>query len=236
MRFDRKATGYHEKADIQKIVADWAADWIERDCGGLRGLELGAGTGFFTRHLALRGFESLQATDQSERMIEEGRKRLPMVEWKELDAWTCEAGPVDRIYASSLLQWAREPKDVLENWGRALLPGGRILACLFVKGSLKEFVERRPDFSAFPWRGEKEWLRTFEEASFEITRSDSREDVVFYGSSREALRAIHDIGAIEERRMGSGELRRFLADCDSKSIGRFDLSWKALRIECVKRY
>ena len=97
MRFNRKALEYHEKADIQKIAADWCSEWIESDCSGLHGLELGAGTGLFTKHLALRGYESLRATDQAERMIDQGRKRLPMVAWDELDAWRCESNPVDRV-------------------------------------------------------------------------------------------------------------------------------------------
>lgn len=235
MRFNRKARGYHEKADIQKVVADWCSSWLERDCSGLDGLELGAGTGLFTRHLALRGFKSLLATDQSERMLEEGRARVPMAKWNELDAWRCDANPVDRIYACSLLQWARDPVEALLNWRNALAPQGRALVCLFVEGSLKEFVEKRPDFSALPWRSEADWLGFFHEAGFDISRSETRADVISYGSSREALRAIHDIGAIEERRMSPGELRRFLTDCDRRASGRFQLSWNALRIECVKR-
>lgn len=127
MRFDRKAAQYHEKADIQKLVADWCGDWIERDCQDKKAVELGAGTGLLTRHLALRGFESFAATDLSERMLEQGRARLPMVDWKRLDAWSCDVQEVDRLYASSLLQWAPDPLEVLKNWRAALKPEGRVL-------------------------------------------------------------------------------------------------------------
>jgi SAM-dependent methyltransferase len=235
MRFNRKASVYHEKADIQKISADWCSEWIERDCGGLRAIELGAGTGLFTRHLALRGFDSLLATDKSKQMLEEGRKRLPMVEWAELDAWGCETASIDRIYASSLLQWAHDPVSVLKNWRNALELKGRVLVCLYIEGSLEEFVKELPDFSALQWRSELEWLGFFREAGFDVSRSESRDDVISYASSREALRAIHDLGAIEERRMSPGELKRFLNDCDRRFENRFGLSWKTLKIECVNR-
>lgn len=234
MRFGRKASVYHEKADIQKIAADWCSEWLERDCRDLRALELGAGTGLLTRHLALRGFKALLATDQSKGMLEEGRKRLPVVEWGELDAWRCKTAQVDRIYASSLLQWALDPASVLENWRNTLKSEGRVLVCLFIEGSLAEFVKVRPDFSALPWRSESDWVELFRGAGFEISRREVRDDVISYASSREALRAIHDVGAIEERRMSPGELRRFLNDCDRRFTDRFELSWKALRIECVK--
>ena len=233
MRFDRKAAQYHEKADIQKLVADWGAEWIERDCQGLKALELGAGTGLLTRHLALRGFDPLIASDLSEQMLDEGRKRLPIVRWERLDAWGT-LPHVDRIYASSLLQWAPDPVAVLKNWNASLESGGRALDCLFAKGSLKEFVTRRSEFAAFPWRRKKEWNEHFESAGFRVLRVESRKDVVSYESAREALRAIHDVGAIRERRMGPGALRRFLDECDRATAGSFELSWRALRIECEK--
>ena len=234
MRFDRKAAQYHDSADIQKLVADWCGEWIERDCQGLEAIELGAGTGLLTRHLALRGFESFIATDLSERMLEQGRVRLPMVDWRLLDAWSRELPTVDRVYASSLLQWAPDPLEILRNWHSTLTPNGRVLAGFFAKGSLKEFVKRRSEFSAIPWRRKKEWVELFEEAGFRVLRVDSRRDLVSYGSAREALRAIHDMGAIKDRRMGIGELRRFLKECDAATKGSFELSWRALRIECVK--
>ena len=58
--------------------------WIEEDCSSLSALELGAGTGLFTRHLALRAFKSFRATDVSGSMIAEGELRLPKVNWESL--------------------------------------------------------------------------------------------------------------------------------------------------------
>ncbi len=235
MRFDQKAPRYHEKADIQKIVADWGSEWIERDCGDLRALELGAGTGLFTRHLALRGFREFRATDLSSSMVQEGRHRLPLVDWGELDAWRCETDPVDRIYSSSLLQWALEPEDVLKNWRNALAAGGKVLVCLFVKGSLSEFADVDARFAAFPWRSESEWIARFEEAGFDVLRNETRSDLIAFDSPREALRSLHDIGAVEERRMSAAELRRFLRSCERGEESPFEVSWKAMKIECVRR-
>ena len=234
MSFDRKAARYHEKANIQKVVADWCSEWMERDCKGLRAIELGAGTGLLTRHLALRGFESLKATDLSPQMLEEGRARLPMARWELLDAWDLRVEEVDRLYASSLLQWAPDPVAALRSWRDALAPGGRVLTSFFAKGSLKQFILRRSEFSAIPWRRKRDWRGLFEEAGFRVLRIDSRRDLVTYESAREALRAIHDMGAIKERRMKIGELRSLLKECDADSKEAFELSWRALRIECAR--
>ena len=106
---------------------------------------------------------------------------------------------------------------------------------LFVSGSLEAFIQVDPRFAAFPWRSEAEWLELFREAGLEPLRSESRADTIVYPSSRAALRSLHDIGAIEERRMGSGELRRFLKACGESSTNGFPLAWKTMRVECVKR-
>ncbi len=232
MRFDQKASFYHENASIQKRVADWCSKWIERDCSQLTGLELGAGTGLLTKHLALRGFRDFCASDISRSMLEEGRARLPLIRWEKQDAWQIGSRKVDRIYACSLLQWAKNPDEVLSQWRRALLKDGRLLTCFFIEGTLEEFGRLDPRFSAFAWKCENEWIEIFRASNMEILRSETRSDVVSYESPRAALRHIHDIGAINENRMNPFELRRLLELSESRQSGNFDVSWRTMRVEC----
>lgn len=235
MRFDQKASQYHQKAGIQKLVADWCSDWIEVDCSKLVGMELGAGTGLFTEQLALRDFREFYATDISRAMIEEGRRRLPFVSWREVDAWNLRSTTVDRIYSCSLLQWADNPVDVLRNWRYSLVNSGRILACFFIEGTLQEFTRVDKRFSAIHWRKESEWEKVLRDSGLRILRSDTRSDVMSHRSPQEALRLIHDIGAIEEHRMSGVELRRLLGRFEIRE-STFNLSWKSMRVECVPIY
>jgi malonyl-CoA O-methyltransferase len=235
VRFSLKANSYHRKADIQKVIADWCTEWIEADVRNLRALELGAGTGLLTRHLALRGFEELVATDISLQMLEEGRRRIPFVTWRKLDAWVEREEPVDRLYACSLLQWAKDPAAVLENWRRNLVPGGKLLAGVFLKGSLSEFEKVSDRFPALSWRDADQWIEYFERAGFDVLRKETRVDTVSFLTAREALRSLHDIGAVEERRMSLSDLRRFLVRCEEEHKSPFLMTWKAMRIECISR-
>ncbi len=232
MRFDEKAFQYHEKASIQKTVADWCAEWIERDCSKLVGLELGAGTGLLTKHLGLRGFSDFCATDISSSMLREGEARLPLVRWEWQDAWRLEKRKADRIYACSLLQWAPHPLEVLREWREALRPGGRILACFFIEDSLREFSHKDPHFPAFPWKSESEWVDLFRESDLRIRRRDTRLDTIAYSTGQEALRHIHDLGAVSPNRMSHSQLRRFLEKLDQSKDAGFKLSWRSLRVEC----
>ncbi len=232
MRFDQKASFYHENASIQKKVADWCSEWIERDCSQFTGLELGAGTGLLTKHLALHGFRDFCATDISQSMLEEGRARLPLIRWEKQNAWQIGSRKADRIYACSLLQWAKNPNEVLSQWRQALLEDGRLLICFFIEGTLEEFGRLDQRFHAVPWRCESEWIEIFRASKIEILRSETRSDVVSYESPRAALRHIHNIGAIGENRMKPYELRRLLEHSESGQSGSFDLSWRTMRVEC----
>ena len=233
MNFEKKARLYHQKARIQKIVADWCAEWIGEDCSGLSALELGAGTGLFTRHLALRGFKSLRATDVSRSMIAEGESRLPSVDWKPLDAWKCEDPiEVDRLYACSLLQWSEHPLETLKKWRTLMKANGRLLCCLFVTGSLTELNSEEIRLGGFEWRSEQQWRAFFEEANFSIKRCDTRLDKELYDSPMQAFRQLHDLGAIVDRSMSPAQLRQHLKRLETRT-GRFDVSWKTLRLECL---
>lgn len=234
MKFDQKASHYHKKASIQKKVADWCSEWIDQDCSQLTGLEFGAGTGLFTKHLALRGFRDFCATDISQSMLEEGKTRLPFVRWEKQDAWLPTSRKVDRIFACSLLQWAENPIGVLNQWRESLVGNGRLLACFFIQGSLEEFARLDPSFPAFPWKCEAEWNRFFTESNFEILRSETRTDVLSYESPRSALRHIHDIGAISENRMKPFQLRRLLETTENCRKEKFNLSWQTMRLECKR--
>lgn len=233
MKFDQKAFQYHEKASIQKKVADWFSQWIDKDCSRLAGLELGAGTGLFTRHLAVRSFREFCATDISQSMLHEGKVRLPNICWEIQDAWRLEARKADRVYACSLLQWANDPIRVLSIWRDALLENGRLLVCFFIEGSLEEFTRLDSRFPAFPWKGEKEWVEIFRAANLDIVRSETRTDIMTYESPRAALRQIHDIGAISENRMKPSVLKRLLEDLEKREKGYFELSWRTMRVECL---
>jgi alkylation response protein AidB-like acyl-CoA dehydrogenase len=59
--FDRHAGRYDTHATVQREAAAWLAEWLPQIIDG-HALELGAGTGLFTRHLATRATQ-LVATD-----------------------------------------------------------------------------------------------------------------------------------------------------------------------------
>ncbi len=234
MRFDQKAGSYHRNATIQARVAAWGSEWIEAEVSAFDALEFGAGTGLFTERLAQAGFRTLMATDRSERMVMEGGYRVPSASWSVVDAWNPEiAGSVDRIYATSLLQWAPDPVAALSCWRELLRPGGRVLACIFVLGTMAEILAVDASASALPWRSARAWENAFAEAGFRVQRSETRLDVVRHANALAAFRSLHATGAVEAKRFGTGRLRGLLSRIDRRfrEIGVVPMSWSTLRIE-----
>ncbi len=233
MRFDQKAAVYSSSATVQELAADWCADLLGVDYSTRFGLELGAGTGFLTRHLAKRNFSRLLATDVSENMLRIGRNSIPDVEWQWMDAWQPEGIGLDGLYSSSLLQWAADPAAVLKKWREVLKDSGELLISLFLEGSLQEFTGIDGQFTAIEWMSERTFRTHLVDSGFSIRRCDTREETFFFKSAKHALRSLHDTGAVEENRMSVSELGRFLEDCDRKYGNQFPVTWRICRALCI---
>lgn len=234
MRFDECAPSYEAHAHIQKKVAAWSADWLDDRASRLTALELGAGTGFFTKHLAQRGFASLRATDVSERMMAIGKQALPQIEWRVMDAWRPSSPRVDRLYSCSLLQWAPCPATTLRRWRSLLAPRGRLLATFFVHGTLQELFPQESCLCALQWRSNKQWLSVFADAGWTVLRTSSWRHKQHFASPVAALRSLHGTGAVGGGKTSPGELRRLLASYRAEHAtarGEVPLTWSALRVE-----
>ncbi|MDX2226574.1 MAG: methyltransferase domain-containing protein [Verrucomicrobiae bacterium] len=209
-RFDRKARNYEAAAAIQKEAAAALAGWIPRHphTGGLRAVEVGAGTGQLTAHLG-DWPGTLRVTDVSPEMVAEGKRRFPRADWQVMHAADIDgAGPWDWIFSSSLLQWFPDPVEILRHWERSLAPGGHVLCGFFVRGTLAEFESVFGKPGPVRWFDPGQWRGFFESAGFEVLRAEVSPRQVPFDSARELMRTLHGTGAIEPRRTPPGEIRR----------------------------
>jgi malonyl-CoA O-methyltransferase len=222
--FSRAAATYRQHAHVQRVIADWVAEWLPANRTG-RALEIGAGPGVFTERL-LPWTGELVATDISPAMCAAGRAALPTVTWKTMAAETPLPGPWNWMLSSSMLQWVADPARVFAAWAAELAPGGRILGGLFIDGSLPELRALVPA-SPFRWRTVDEWRAAIADAdqcdschkvqsSLRLVRSEVREHVHAYPSALEFWRTLHGIGAAPERRLGTAELRNTLREYDTR--------------------
>lgn len=234
--FDRRAHAYGAHARTQKDAAAWLAEWLPRECGE-PALELGAGTGFFTRH-ALPCAKQLVATDASPRMVDLGRAALPQAEWTVASAENPPSAlaPYHTILTSSLVQWLADPHVAFRRWYELSAPDAGMLGGWFIRGTMEDFFSTCPESAPFTWRSADEWLALLSKAGWRVKRSETKVFELVHESSAAMMREIHNVGAVTPRRLGAGRLRAALRNNDRLSRAKAGVvtPFVFLRVEAVR--
>ena len=233
--FGKKVGSYEKHAFVQSDAAAWLAEWI-LPLADKRCLELGAGTGLLTHHLEGK-FKHLECSDIEPAMVELCRKKFPAAIHSIRDAWQKQPdiGKWDLITASSVLQWAKEPKTVMQNWRKLLKPDGRIIAGLFIKPSLTEMFEVTGGKTPLIWRNASDWKTIFESAGLEVKRMETKTKLYHYASSLAFWKSIHGTGATVSRKISPGQMMHFFRDYESKFSDKNGVyaTWTFYRVELI---
>jgi malonyl-CoA O-methyltransferase len=146
-RFGARASSYERHADLQREVAARLAALLP-DLQRPRVLELGCGTGLFSRHLVARYPEArFVLTDAAPAMLAECRRNLAPglcsdIAFEIMDASRPGGeGPFDLIATSMALHWLQDPVASLERLRGLLAPGGRLLYSALGPESFVEWRE-----------------------------------------------------------------------------------------------
>ncbi len=233
--FDRRAAQYEQHAPVQREAAQWLAEWLPDHIED-PALELGAGTGLFTRHLVSRT-KRLVASDIAPRMVQAGIDALPGAEWALADAvMPPEESGYRWIFSCSLAQWLPDPLGAFRAWHRVADPGARLVSGWFVRGTLGDFFTACPEASPFPWRDAEEWIGILSRAGWNVQRSETRTFFRHHPDSAAMLREIHNAGAVIPRRIGTGRLREALRRYDREHRGKEGVrsAFAFLRMEAVR--
>ncbi|WP_227507806.1 MULTISPECIES: malonyl-ACP O-methyltransferase BioC [unclassified Marinobacter] len=140
------ASGTYENASrLQRFMGNTMLqkfEFRESQDHDLTLLDLGCGTGWFTRKFADFGqIESLSGVDLSPGMLEQARKNGPAgISWIVGDAeyLPLPDSSVDVIFSNLMIQWCDDPGAVLRECRRILRPGGNLMVSTLLDGTLRE--------------------------------------------------------------------------------------------------
>ncbi len=215
-RFGARAATYDRHAHIQQAVAAALAQLLPARVAP-RVLEVGCGTGLFTREL-LRAYPGgrFVFTDLSQDMIDLCADQFlnPRAQWAIMDAEQPDVGRTfDVIAASMTLHWLANPVAAIERLMRKLAPGGILLHATPAPDAFSEWRE-----SLLEAGGENGLIRS--PALPGIVREES---FTMQGGALAFLRALHAIGAtyprMGHRPLPPGRLRRAIRILDGKHGG-----------------
>jgi len=164
-RFDRADGSYDSHALAQTSLADALIGLYRRDAPAHKILEMGCGTGLFTRRLLARfPGSSLWVTDASPRMLATAETRLSApgaagnarLHFRLLDAqcpaWPADepGGPFDLVASNALAQWFPDIESHIRGCAALLRRGGSLLIGAFLDDNLKELRASLEAISARP--------------------------------------------------------------------------------------
>ncbi|MGC6455643.1 MAG: class I SAM-dependent methyltransferase [Coraliomargaritaceae bacterium] len=233
-RFAHKAESYNAHATVQLEAANWLAEWLPNVSGSARVLELGAGTGLYTRQL-FQQFTDLTSTDLSPEMLRVSQERIPGPEYTVQDAWNplLSPGTWDLVTASSLLQWATDPIRTLEHWTHALKEDGRILTAFFIDPTLTELETVIGEPGPVQWRDASTWQKIFDRVGLQTLRMETKTQRYNFSSAIDLWKALHGTGATVSRQLKPSALIRFFRDYEeqfSDASGIYS-TWTTCRVE-----
>lgn len=199
--FERARSTYAEAAQVQDRAALRCAGHVPP--GGYPAiLEIGAGGGVLTRHIAERCIHSRYvAVDISPGMLAQvNRDGLTNPEFVAADGeFLCfPQESFDLLASSSTMQWYRSPEVSIHDNLRLLRHGGRFSLSMFVEGTYAEFAEASAASgfgSMLPMRPAQDFVEMVQDATPMALESEIVTHVVHYPTVSDMLRAHRATGA-----------------------------------------
>ena len=200
--FSRAATTYDQAATLQRRVGANLLARLPLDFAPVDIVDLGCGTGYFSRALASHYRQPVLGLDLAEGMLGHARKHSPgQLGWVagDAEALPLRSGSQDLVFSSLALQWCAQLQMALAEAWRVLRPGGCLAFNTLLEGSLYELreawqaVDDHVHVNRFKPQDELEQLLAA--AGFAGWRCEIEQHVLYYPKLVELTRELKSLGA-----------------------------------------
>ncbi len=216
--FSKHAKSYDRYAQLQKSMAERLASFLPVPLPE-KVLEIGCGTGLFTRHLLTQPIEKLILNDIAPGMLAFLSDSLALPENTEISSGNAERThfqKVDLICANAVFQWFQAPLATLMMLKQSLRRNGEIIFSTFGPKTLMEFREAANLTSPINLYHNTMWEEIIRDSGFTIKSCDIEIRKIFFTSTLSLLKNLQQIGAAPIRMLKTGGLRQLMRDYDSK--------------------
>ena len=200
--FSRAAGSYDSVAELQRAVGHQLMSRLPTECAPSRWLDVGSGTGYFSRVLAQR-FDASEgvALDIAEGML---RHAQPLGGARHFVAGDAERMPLadascELIFSSLAVQWCADFRAVLSEAFRVLKPGGVFAFASLCTGTLYELreswqaVDGRVHVNRF--RREDDYRQLCAASGLSVSSLEVRPHVLHYPDVRSLTHELKALGA-----------------------------------------
>ncbi|OZC37869.1 malonyl-[acyl-carrier protein] O-methyltransferase BioC [Marinobacter vinifirmus] len=143
--FGSASQTYDSASRLQKAMGDTMLARIPENFEPTSILDLGCGTGWFTRKLANQyPNATITGADLASGMLQQARSFSPeTITWLNADAEQLPLADnsADLIFSNLMIQWSTRPDTVLAECQRILKPGGTLAISTLLDGTLEELKQ-----------------------------------------------------------------------------------------------
>lgn len=215
--FSKYAKTYDRYAQMQKNMAERLAALLPEPLPESI-LEIGCGTGVFTRHLLARQVRRLVLNDIARAMTDHLLHRLAVPENTRIITGNAEAirfPKVGLIAANAVFQWFEDPGATLKRLCGALPSGGGLIFSTLGPKTLRDFrcvakIKSPTNLIAF-----SRWKQMIREAGCRVAAAESETRKTFSASTLGLIKSLQQVGATPSRMMTQSELRKFIREHDA---------------------
>ena len=238
--FSRYAHVYDQHATLQVLMAEKLSSFLPHKMPQ-KILEIGCGTGSFTKYLLAKPVQKIFLNDISDKMIERMKLKLPLPPYSQIIAGNAELlkfQMVDMIAANAVFQWFNDPRGALRRFKSFIKPNGRLVFSTFGPSSLIELREIARLNSPASLLSDNEWQKIIEEAGFTIDSSTKESYKTFFASTLELLRNLQQMGATPIRMTSLKELRKLIKGYDSNYTSEKGVyaNWELLYFSAINKH
>lgn len=216
--FSRHAKTYDRYAQLQKSMAERLASLLPSPLPE-NILEIGCGTGFFTRHLLKQPAKKLVLNDIAPGMLEILGNSLTLPLNTEVFLGNAEKVNFENmnlICANAVFQWFQNLQEALMNLHQALTTKGGLIFSTFGPKTLIELRQAANLASPINLYDNDIWKKMIIDSGFSIKYLDVEIRKIFFSNSLSLLKNLQQIGAAPLRMVRTGGLRKLLREYDSK--------------------
>ena len=203
-------------ARLQKMMAERLASFLPKVVPN-QVLEIGCGTGLFTKHLLAHQIKKIILNDISDEMVKCLQTKLSLPRSSKIMIGNAEAMEfqlVDMITANAVFQWFKAPGETLRLLNSYVNPDGKLIFSTFGPATLAEFRKTASVESPALLLSFNKWKKLIENAGFSLNSSVSEINKSFYTSTLSLLKNLQQLGAAPIRISSSAGLRHLIRDYD----------------------
>jgi len=216
--FSKHVKTYDRHAQLQRSMAERLAALIPNPFPQ-KILEIGCGTGVFTRHLLARSPSAITLNDIAPLMIEHLKNHLEIPSNLKIlvgNAERIQIPKVNLIAGNAVFQWFQNPQNTLKRFHSSLGKEGYLSFSTFGPKTLEEFRRTAQFQGPTHLHSQKQWKTLLTQAGFELLTFQTETRQIFFENTKGLIKNLQQIGAAPLRILKPGELRKLIRDYDKE--------------------